>query len=405
MKKIIIIFTIIMTMVIVSCQSVTSSVGDKENETVEKNSQTDIGQAGDETSYTLLNTIDISQILSPNGKGVGRPDVIAIGNELYLVYGIIRVRNHHLIRLEADSDLNPIDSTPIELYSGTHDFSIDLRVSKANNKLWYAYEDNLFKGDVDKAHFLNAAWFSESIDLIGQQNDIATGVKTTIPSAFEVDPSAVPANPEAVDDPTPFWHNNSYYIFTRAWSGWIEEFTPNSNHHVRVFNESFEKTDDFMLDLSTIIPGKTLSQNTLIDIKGQVYLIGGFYNMRMDVEGGSYVYAIPLADDLKTAVGEKIPLLTEASEWFHKVTSARVYEGKLFICHQHYYDGYDTQNIAIFDIENNYELIKNIEVSKFKLGEGKGVGANHITFEILNDMLFVFYPESKLRIFAKIFSL
>jgi len=34
------------------------------------------------SSFTLLNTVDISQILSPSG--VGRPDVIAIGDTLYL---------------------------------------------------------------------------------------------------------------------------------------------------------------------------------------------------------------------------------------------------------------------------------------------------------------------------------
>ncbi len=37
-----------------------------------------------ENSYTLLKTIDISEMLSPNGNGVGRPDIIAIGDELYL---------------------------------------------------------------------------------------------------------------------------------------------------------------------------------------------------------------------------------------------------------------------------------------------------------------------------------
>jgi len=200
-------------------------------------------------------------------------------------------RNFHLVKLKPDLDLTLIENSDMELFSGYHDFSVDIRVSKANNNLWYAFEDNKFTGDVGDIHFLNGAWYSESNNLIGQQTDIATGILTTIPEAFSVNPADVPLNPEAVDDPTPFWHNNSYYIFTRAWSGFVEEFTPNSKHHIRVFNDSFEKTDDFMLDFSTIIPGKTLSQNTLIDIDSQVYLIGGFYNARDDIAGGASVYA------------------------------------------------------------------------------------------------------------------
>ncbi len=290
------------------------------------------------------------------------------------------------------------------MFSGYNDFSVDIRVSKANNKFWYAFEDNKFNAPVGAKHFLNAAWYSETINLIGQQTDIAVGITTGIPEAFSINPDDVPPNPEASDDPTPFWHNNSYYIFTRAWSGFIAEFTPNSKHHIRVFNQNFEKTDDFLLDLSAIMPGKTLSQNTLINIEGQIYLIGGFYNMRNQVSEGSTVYAIPLSDDLKSTGTEKIPLLTETGKWFAKVTAARVHKGKLIINYQQYISGNDTQNIAIFDIENNYELITTLEISSVAL-DGEGIIANHTTFEILNDMLFVFYPEINNRIFAKVFSL
>ncbi len=364
----------------------------------------DIDEIEPKESYTLLKTIDISQILSSNGDGVGRPDVIAIGDELYLAYGILTERNHHLVRMKPDLGLTLIENTPLELFSGYHDFSVDIRVSKANNKLWYAFEDNKFNADVFEQNFLNAAWYSETNNLIGQQTDIAIGITTLIPEAFSVNPTDVPSNPEACDDPTPFWHNNSYYVFTRAWSGWIDEFTPNSKHHIRVFNESFEKVDDFMLDLSTIMAGKTLSQNTLVYINGQIHLIGGFYDKRNDVKGGSAVYAIPLSDDLKTTAGDKIPLLTDSEEWFSKVTSAREYKGKLYINYQRYVSGDDTQNIAIFEIGNNFKLIKNLELSRFSLG-GDGVTANHTSFEILNNMLFVFYPEINRRIFAKIFNL
>ena len=355
-------------------------------------------------SYTLLKTLDISPILAPDGSGVGRPDVIAIEDELYLAYGILTKRNHHLVIMKPDLDSTFIYDSPLELFSGYHDFSVDIRVSKANNQLWYAFEDNIFNANVGEKHFLNAAWYSETNSLIGQQIDIAIGITTGIPEAFLVDPGDVPPNPEAADDPTPLWHNNSYYIFTRAWSGWIEEFTPNSNHHVRVFNEIFEKTDDFILDLSTIIPSKTLSQNTLIKIDGQIFLIGGFYDARDDIPGGSSIYAIPLSDDLRSTVGEKIPLLVEPGRWFYKVTAARMYKGKLLINYQEFLSGDSSQNIAVIDVENGYELLTTIEISTEPLGGGE-IFANHTTFEILNDRLYVFYPEAGMRIYAKIFSL
>jgi len=353
-------------------------------------------------SFELLNTIDISSILSPNGGGVGRPDVIAIEDELYLAYSILTERNHHLIKLEADMNITMIGS-PVELYSGTHDFSVDIRVSKANNKLWYAFEDNKYGEVLEDTHFLNAAWYDDSHNLIGQQTDIAIGLVTTIPSAFSVNPNDITfSDPEATDDPTPFYHNSSYYIFTRAWSGWIDEYTTNSKHHIRVFDEYFNKTDDFILDLSSIIPNKTLSQNTLIDINNQIYLIGGFYNKRNDIQGGSAIYAIPLSNDLKTTNGDKITLIDDAGQWFFKTTAAKIYNGYMYLLYSELLSGKSTQNIAIFDVNNNFNLIKRINVSSAAPGE---ITANHATFEIISDKLYIFYPEADERIFVKIFSL
>ena len=361
------------------------------------------GSSATTNSFTLLKTMDISQKLSPEGEKVGRPDVIAIENTLYLAYGILGKRNFHLVKMKADLDLTLIEDSATELFSGYNDFAVDIRVAKANNNLWYAFEDNKYTGEIGNTHFLNAAWYSENSNLIGKQTDIASGILTTIPEAFSVSSSDVPSNPEAVDDPTPLWHNNSYYILTRAWSGWIDEFTPNSKQHIRVFNDNFEKTDDFVLDLSTIIPGKTLSQNTLIDIDGQVFLIGGLYNTRDDISGGSSIYAIPLSDDLKSTIHEKIPLMTEAGKWLFKVTAAKVYNKNLYINYQEILPGETTQNIAVFDIVNNFEFIKSIEISRSLVGEG--VVANHTTFEIVNDRLYIFYPESSNRIYTKIFDI
>ena len=356
-------------------------------------------------SFELLKTIDITQKLSPepNMNGVGRPDVIAIEDKLYLAYSILTKRNHHLVRIKADLNLTFIDSTPLELFSGYHDFAVDIRVSKSNNRLWYAFEDNKFGEVLEDTHFLNVAWYDDSNNLIAQQTDIAVGLLTTIPDAFSVNPSDISlSNPEATDDPTPFYHNNSYYIFTRAWSGWIDEFTTNSKHHIRVYNASFSKTDDFILDLSSIIPNKTLSQNTLIEINNQIYLIGGFYNKRNDIQGGSAIYAIPLANDLKTLNGDKVVLLDDDGKWFHKTTAAKMYNGYLYMLYSELLLGESTQNIAIFDVNNNFNLIKTIEVSRAVPGE---ITANHATFEIISDKLYIFYPETGERIFVKIFSL
>ncbi len=356
-------------------------------------------------NFELLQTIDITQYLSKdtNINKVGRPDVVAIGEELYLAYSIITQRNHHLVQIKPNLDLTFTYSSPLELFSGYHDFSVDIRVSSSNNRLWYAFEDNKFGDVLEDTHFLNVAWYDNSNTLIAQQTDIAVGLVTTIPKAFSVNPNDISfSNPEATDDPTPFFHNNSYYILTRAWSGWIDKFTTNSKHHIRVYNTSFTQTDDFILDLSAIMPNKTLSQNTLIAIDNQIYLIGGFYNKRDDIQGGSSIYAIPLADDLKTTNGDKITLIDDSGKWLHKTTSSKVYNGYLYLLYNELLSGYTTQNIAIFDINNNFNLIKSIEVSKIASGQ---VSANHATFEILNDKLYVFYPEIGEHIFAKIFSL
>ena len=163
---------------------------------------------------TLLKTVDISPKLSRIGEGerkLGRPDVVAIGDVLYLVYGDRHKRNFQLIKLKANLNLIPVKKVPKELFSGKYDLSIDIRLAKSDDYFWYAFEDIKKSRRQGNKHVLNAAWYTRTgLDLIETKTEIARGTTTRLPKAFAIDPASVPANPEAVDDPTPFYFNGRY---------------------------------------------------------------------------------------------------------------------------------------------------------------------------------------------------
>lgn len=353
---------------------------------------------------SLIKTADLTPLLAGTGSGNGRPDVVAIGGILYLAYGDLGKRNFQLLRLRAGLELILVDERPIELFSGKYDQSIDIRVSRSGDCFWYAFEDMEKKaGRKFTKHVLNAAWYGlNPFKPAASRTELALGVTSALPEAFSVAPSSVGKDPEAVDDPTPFWFNGKYFIFTRAWSGMIPQFTPNTVHHIRGFDKDFTQTDDFTLDLSSAMPGLTLSQNSLADIDGTPYLIGGFYRDRKDMRGGSRVYAIPLSKDLRAAAGDKTPLITGAHIWAFKTTSARYRPPYLFINYSKTSDGQAIQYIAAFDVKAGFKPAGEAELSRYANGD---VGANHATFDVWGDKLYAFYPGKGKKIFAKIYQL
>lgn len=140
----------------------------------------------------------------------------------------------------------------------------------------------------------------------------------------------------------------------------------------------------------------------MVIIDDKPYLICGFYKKWRDNSHGSQIYAIALSGDLKKAAGRSIPLVTERGSWVFKTTCARYIKPYLFINFQKTLKQQTSQCLAVFDVENDFKMLDEVEISS---SSREDIFANHTTFEVVDNKLFVFYPEKGDKIFAKIFEI
>ncbi|PIS47313.1 MAG: hypothetical protein COT17_04085 [Elusimicrobia bacterium CG08_land_8_20_14_0_20_51_18] len=329
---------------------------------------------------------DITGLLSPEGFQIGRPDAVAVGNRLYLAFNDIKTKKFRLAILDNEGGLD-LRGGVMALFSGYNAGGIDIRVASQNGKFWYAFED--FKKDLRPCgdRFVNIAVYETPDKEPAVRTNISSGCGTS-KDAASTDPKEVPENPEAADDPSPLFFNGKFHVLTRAWSGWIKKYKNNSIHHIRVFDASLKKTGDFILDLSELSEGRTLSQNALAEIRGRVYLIGGFY---LGAREASDIYAVPLSTDLGSPAGEKIPLLT-GKEYDFKVTKAVFRDPLLYINFQRRDGGKVGNFLASFDANDGFSKLAELEIASAASG---AITANHTSFDILGEKIFFSTPVKR----------
>ena len=251
----------------------------------------------------LKEIIKATAISPQDGLQYFRPEVIVINNRIFAAFNNIKSRVFQLVELNEDlSHRGPI----VSLFSDSvgPNFPTDIRLASDGRNLWYAFETVLGHEISCGNHFLNIAKYrilGTQSQLEAQQVYITRGCPTTR-NAYLNPPEQIPENPEAVDDPTPIFHNGKYVVLTRAWEGGVQ--------HIRTFDKDFNMIEDFTLDLSPLIRNRSLSQNALVDIEGQLYLIGGLFDgPPFNPNSNSDIYAIPLTNDLHSVAGNMIPLL------------------------------------------------------------------------------------------------
>lgn len=363
------------------------------------------GSGAKEESKSEILPITQEKVVSPQGARCWRAEVIVVNNRIFLAFNNsdANPRSFQLVELNEDlSYQGPI----IDLFSdsGGRKFPTDIRptdirLASDGKNLWYAFETALGRQVNCDNHCLNMARYNISgtePKLEDKKVDIARGCPTTRNAYLNpLPPDQIPKNPEAVDDPTPIFHNGKYVILTRAWRGGVQ--------HIRTFDKDFNMIEDFTLDLSPLIRNRSLSQNALVDIEGQIYLIGGLFDgPPFNPNSNSDIYAIPLTNDLHSVAGEMIPLLKHPGKYYTKVTAARYKDGRLYINYAlAKKGGGQFHYLGVFDMKNGFTSLAQVQ---FQLMD-KSVIAPHSSIEVLGNKVFAVYPggDEGAQILARVY--
>jgi hypothetical protein len=339
------------------------------------------------SSLQLLSHVE----LAAAGRPAFRPDVTAIGGELWLAYNI--PDGPMLLRL--DTNLSK-KGPSLRLRAATEKVT-DIRVGNAAGRFWKAYESILIPERTCNEHFLNAALYAGS-PLQSSKDVLHIAKGCALNKRFIDHPAGLPAYPEITDDPTPFYHNGVHYILTRAWG---EKGTV---HHLRKLNADLSVSEDILLDTGKMVPeGNMMSQNALLHINGKPFLVAGFQTGMWIPPNKSSLYILPLSDDLRSFSGKAIRLPVTNTIFPTRVTRARHVNGTLIINFNDTYVGPTgfrvREYLALFDINAGFTLLAQIQTQDHKVMD------NHSSFEILDDRLYLFQQQDGEKISAKIFQL
>lgn len=313
-----------------------------------------------------------------------RPDVVKVKENIYLNY--LQFYPFLAFRiLKMDFNMNILSS--IDAYSGARNPTDARMAADSEGNIWYPFESAFIskKSDGASENFLNLAKYktdSGFLTLVNSRVDIAKG--------SYVAPNHPPTGEEVMDDPTPFFANDKYYVITRTYT---------SKLWVRVFSKDLAQLESpFQLDLSAITDNFAVSVNSIIKINKDIFLIAGIFNgPPFDSNTQTAIVAVPLTDDLKAIKGEKI-ILSQNSDYETYVDSARYLNGKLYITYsvmpRDVNDEKRTKVIKVFDVNDNYKLLASKKIS---LGETRD---DHAVLELINDKIYFFYytAEEKLRV-------
>ena len=337
------------------------------------------------TSLELESELDVT----PTGLQAHRPDVTMVNGELWLAYAAETVG----LQLQRfDTDLNPVGDA-LDLEDAT-EAPTDVRVGLANGRFWYAFETVAAPTSDCEHNFLSVAAYSaaEPPVLSASGRHIATGCPSSV--EFIQNPSGVPLHPEAVDDPTPFFHHGVPYVLTRAWCCAGVQL-----HHLRRLDGELAVAEEVLLDSDSFVPDGILAQNTLVHVNGRPFLVGGFPSGPPAPPFTSKLVMVELADDLSSFIGEAAYLNVPNATYPQRVTRARHVNGTLVVNYVDRYAGAATRELlALFDVAGG-AFLSEVQVQDHEVVD------NHSSFEIVDDRLYLFQQQDGERLSAKVFRL
>ncbi len=322
--------------------------------------------------------IEETDIGPHDGGSYRRPEIIAIGDRLFVAFN---PRGQSFQVVELNEDLS-YASQVFGIESDLDHTPTDIRLATDGTSLWYAFESY---DPAENEHFSNIAKYDVS-DMSGEGPFCEGYILNYATYDYDTEREVL------ADDPTPVFYGGKYIVLARGWYGcdMSQIYTFGFDH------QGLYEIDNFSLDLDSVLDGRVLSQNALVEIKGKLWLIGGL----TESTSSSGIYAIPLTSDLHNVdqdVGMR-EILVEDGKYFRKVTAAKYRKGKLYINYFKKIDGLQYHHLGVFDAENNFAAITQI-----RFQDDPPAKINHSSIEVVRDKVYVVYQDADYNILAKVY--
>ena len=336
-------------------------------------------------SLVKVNTYDVTPKTSEQLRS-WRPEIQKIGDKFY--YAFNKGENFALVIL----DENFKQEDYLDLFSGGNEgyFPTDIRTSKDDEgNFWYAFENArrnktalIEKCEKENRCNINKNGLAiySAASLIKSKTEAAQGCAFSVDILLEIGQGCFEGK-LASDDPTPFFYNGRYYVLRRS------HFSPVQN--ITEYDSEFNELNRYTIDLSSFIGDKGVSQNTVVEIDGRLYLIGGVGIGKPNApDSTSSIYAFELARDLNSA-STSIKLTDYAGEYNTRVTSARYKDGTLYITYLNNHQDDFSMYLEAFDAKNNFASLSRVRAFDWR--------ENNI--EVSGDKIYVAYVGDDYRLY------
>lgn len=336
--------------------------------------------------------------------GAVRPDGVCVPGRCYLGFTRIDPDPQAFGLLQLDADLAMQGMRTIVAQEGEGDLAptaglpTDLRLlADGRGALWAPFEiAYLFDPTTESCrNCLHVARYEPT----GEGLELA-GHRELVCHEWDCPPEGIAPRPtgmELSDDPAPFEHDGRFYSLQRRWG--------TASVHVRPLGDSLEPLPEFELDLTPVLGPAALSVFTAVHIEEAPWLIGAAYDGPPSEEGASsYLVAVPLGQDLREPAGPAV-VLSMTQEYQYYVSGARVEGGRLYTVFNilsRVQDGPSQGVLAVFDVGQGFH-----EVQRELINEGLPgpyFMDNHLTVEVVEGRVLVFYPTEEGRLKVRIFA-
>jgi len=357
-------------------------------------------------SSSTANSISLEKIgeydVTPTSAGVKikghRPDVVAIGSQLYLAYASQDTpsKQSEVNLIVLDKDVKQVSFSEGLFRGAAASMPTDIRTySDGGSVFWYALETtSQGMHSCICNNKLNMAAYQADGNLVFSKTNIAMGCPIYFLMLNNCGTKAVTAS-WATDDPTPMYYNHNYCVAIRK----------NSSPQLQIFclNSKGNQVADNKIDFSDIF-GKdaNLSQNAFVVIDGQPWIITGAEHGPPVGDGYVSVYAVQLSSNLSSVVGQPIEIVSSPNkEYKTRVVAARMYKNYLFITYVNRgKDGADSKGyLAVFDTTKKFAHVTQ------QVALDHSIADDHLPMAIIGDQAYVFHETEDKSLIGEIFAI
>ena len=167
------------------------------------------------------------------------------------------------------------------------------------------------------------------------------------------------------------------------------------NQTIREFDSEFNIINTYSPSIADFVGNNPITQNTVLEINGDLYLIGGVQIGSPGQAGSSTkIDAFKFASDLNSFT-KMISLTNHPDEADTRVTAARVLGEKLFISYQNHLVDNFAIYLEAFDIENNFASLGRTLVT-----DEQTPPDSHNSIEVADDNIYIAYiaPGGKMMV-------